>query len=75
MLRKIAHMIENHKQNKAIFEYRKAVDVSEIRLFGNGSTRAICPRCRSNIDIEYINFCKECGQCLGWSIYERHMDI
>lgn len=46
--------------------YRGKMQVYEMFLDYDGSSYAVCPRCTCLIDIEYVPYCSQCGQRLGW---------
>ena len=46
--------------------YRGKMYVNEIFLDYDGASYAICPRCGCLMDREYVPFCSQCGQRLGW---------
>ena len=35
----------------------------------------ICPKCRTSLEREYVNYCDRCGQHLGWSEYDNYASI
>lgn len=47
--------------------FRQALPVTEVRLFRDGWTYPVCPRCKITMEREYQNFCDRCGQRLDWS--------
>lgn len=49
--------------------YRTIRLVTNIMVYGHGDIYPVCPRCRNALDREYMRFCSNCGQRLGWSIY------
>lgn len=52
-------------------KYRIPLEVTEIIVYQDRSSFAICPRCRISIDREYQGHCDRCGQKLAWSLYYR----
>lgn len=56
--------------------YRIVQIVTHAVVYRSGECYSICPRCHRAIDREYIRFCSNCGQRLGWtgpiSIDTRH---
>lgn len=49
--------------------YRIVRSVTHAVVYGRGNCYPICPRCKQAIDREYIRFCNNCGQHLGWQSY------
>jgi len=50
--------------------YRIPLQVTEILLFSSGDSYPICPRCDGFVEREYMNFCDQCGQRLGWNLFK-----
>ena len=50
-------------------EYRAKLLITHIRVNKRFDSWAVCPRCYSSIDREYMSFCTVCGQHLDWSGY------
>lgn len=46
--------------------FREKLQVNEIFIDCEGAAYGVCPRCGSLIEIEYVSFCSQCGQKLGW---------
>lgn len=51
--------------------YRLPLAVQEVRVFSDGSSFPVCPKCDLTLDREYMNFCDRCGQKLDWKGYEK----
>lgn len=49
--------------------YRAPRHVTKFRVYRNGDSYPICPRCGMCIDREYVNFCDCCGQRLDWRLF------
>ena len=54
------------KKEKEALSYREKMPVKEILVYKNGSVDAVCPRCKTPLDREFMAFCDCCGQRLGW---------
>lgn len=50
--------------------YRIPLPVLEIVLIRSGDSYAVCPRCDSLLDREYMGYCDRCGQCLAWELFD-----
>lgn len=50
--------------------YRLPMQVRERMVFLNGDSYPICPRCDALVDREYLRFCDQCGQRLGWEFFD-----
>jgi len=48
------------------FTYQIPMEVTQIMKRPNGDRYPVCPRCKMVIDREYVRFCDNCGQRLGW---------
>lgn len=46
--------------------FRKPLAVLQMLQLENGTVFPVCPRCRSSLDREYVNYCDRCGQRLDW---------
>lgn len=46
--------------------YRIAKPVTHIIIYGRGGSYPLCPRCNRGLDREFMNYCNNCGQHLGW---------
>lgn len=51
--------------------YRLPLVVQETRVFPNGDSYPVCPKCGLTLEREYMNFCDRCGQKLDWKGYEK----
>lgn len=51
--------------------YRAPLPVTEVEVFPGGDGYAVCPRCESLLDREYIHYCYCCGQCLTWELFDH----
>lgn len=51
--------------------YRLPLAVQEVRVFSNGNSFPVCPKCGLTLEREYMNFCDRCGQKLDWKEYEK----
>ena len=49
--------------------FRQPLAVAEIRLWHNGDTFPVCPRCHVTMEREYQGYCDRCGQCLNWDTF------
>ena len=62
------------KQRKSLhiaaYQYRLPKQVREKVLLLNGDSYPICPRCDCLVDREYLCFCDQCGQRLGWYFFD-----
>lgn len=47
--------------------FREKMPVEEIIIYKNGAADAVCPRCKSPLDREFISYCDNCGQHLSWN--------
>lgn len=56
--------------NEAV-SYRRPRRVTETLVLPSGSAYPICPRCRTSIEREYMNYCDRCGQALEWKYYRK----
>ena len=52
------------------YAYRVPFPVKKIRVFVNGDSYPICPRCNSTMEREYTCFCDRCGQKLNWLFFD-----
>lgn len=55
-------------------QYRRPMRVREIMVFPaiRGTPGlAVCPRCRTTMEREYMAYCDRCGQCLDWHGYKQ----
>lgn len=50
------------RQKKLVFQYRMSGGVGFM----------VCPSCKNDIEIEYVNFCSVCGQRLSWYGYAKY---
>lgn len=48
-------------------EYRKPMTVTKWNHYSD-SDFAVCPRCDTAMDYDYVRFCIHCGQRLSWPI-------
>lgn len=55
----------------AAYSYRQPAMVTEIRVYRDGTSFPICPKCDVSVDREYVNFCGYCGQRLNWCFLHR----
>ena len=60
-------MLELLKKNSED-SYRTKMNITNIRIYRN-EEYPICPRCGNILEREYMKYCNECGQCLGWENY------
>ena len=51
--------------------YRLPLAVQEVRVFPDGASYPVCPKCDLTLEREYMNFCDRCGQRLDWKEYEK----
>ena len=51
--------------------YRLPLAVQEVRVFPNGDSYPVCPKCDLTLEREYMNFCDRCGQKLDWREYGK----
>ena len=51
--------IKRHVDYTEELSYREPMLVSYLQ--------AICPRCESSMEREYVSYCDRCGQALDWS--------
>lgn len=49
-----------------VYAYRIPFPVKKVRIFANGDSYPICPRCAGTLEREYMCFCDRCGQKLNW---------
>lgn len=56
---------------KQAITFRTPMKVSEIRLFENGDSFPVCPRCNITVEREYQSFCDRCGQALSWRHFAK----
>ena len=54
----------------AAYLYRMPMQVRRRLVFPNGDSYPICPRCDDLVDREYLRFCNQCGQRLGWEVFD-----
>lgn len=50
--------------------YRIPLPVTEVVVFRSGDSYAVCPRCDSLLDREYMRYCDCCGQRLAWELLD-----
>lgn len=50
--------------------YRIPMQVTHLRKFCNTSYY-VCPRCNITMEREFMAYCDQCGQCLGWKHYRN----
>ena len=55
--------------------YRMPLAVQEVRVFPNGDSYPVCPKCKSTLEREYMNFCDRCGQKLDWKEYGKAVEV
>jgi len=53
----------------SVYRYRLPMQVRKCVVLACGDSYPLCPRCGSLTDREYMAFCDQCGQCLGWKFY------
>ena len=65
-----------HKSTPAISAYETDAQtpptdvlISISQVLACGDSYPLCPRCGGLTDREYMAFCDQCGQCLGWKFY------
>ena len=61
-------------KNRTIEEelsYREALTVIAIKVYRNGSSFPICPKCDCTMEREYQSFCDRCGQKLKWRGFSK----
>ena len=57
---------------KESISYRKKLPIKETTIYEKeNSVYALCPRCRSVMERDYIRFCGNCGQRLQWQNWEK----
>lgn len=47
--------------------YRKLLPVQYANIPQSDTVCPVCPRCKIMIEREYMKFCDNCGQKLGWN--------
>ena len=52
---------------KTALKFREKMQVEEIIVYKNGTADAMCPRCKTPLDREFISYCDNCGQRLSWN--------
>lgn len=50
--------------------YRVPLPVTKVIVFTHNNTYPVCPRCSICLDREYMSFCDQCGQKLGWDLFK-----
>ena len=53
-------------ESESELSYRRAIDVTEFRLFSDGYACPVCPRCSMALERTDMNYCDRCGQRLKW---------
>ena len=51
--------------------YRLPMMVTEMKVYWNGSSYYVCPRCKITMEREFSGYCDRCGQKLGWKEYRK----
>lgn len=54
--------------------FRTPMPVTEIHRYppAHGSISfPVCPRCKCDLDREYLAYCSYCGQCLSWEQFKN----
>lgn len=54
-----------------ILLYRQAMEIVEVRVYRNGSSFAVCPRCGKVVEMQLQAYCGSCGQKLKWGKYRN----
>lgn len=58
-----------------LLSYRRKMPVTEIVVYyphdREENSYCICPRCAATLEREYMVFCNQCGQRLGWKNFEN----
>jgi hypothetical protein len=54
----------------AAYLYRLPMQVRGRVIFLNEDSYPICPRCDVLVDREFLRFCDQCGQRLGWDFFD-----
>ena len=52
-------------------DYRRPLQIAQIRIFQNCQAYYVCPRCDSSLDREYMSYCDRCGQHLNWKNWKK----
>lgn len=56
-------------------DYRRPLQIAQVRIFQNRHAYCVCPRCDSSLDREYMSYCDRCGQCLNWREWKKAVPI
>ena len=70
MLLKTTTVKQRNPSYIAAYLYRLPMQVRGRVVFLNGDSYPICPRCDDLVDREYLRFCDQCGQRLGWDFFD-----
>ncbi len=58
-----------------LLSYRRKMPVTEIAVYSphdrEENSYCICPRCAATMEREYVGFCNQCGQRLGWKNFQN----
>ena len=55
-----------NKNISQMLKYRTSMSVTSYKIYLNYNCYAICPRCNSSLDREFMDYCNNCGQKLSW---------
>ena len=58
-------LLKNRKEES----YRTKMNITNLHIHQNAAY-PICPRCGAILERDYLKYCNECGQCLGWENYD-----
>lgn len=59
------------RAGRSSLSFRRAMTVTQARLFPVDGAYPVCPRCGISLEREYQRFCDRCGQRLGWGEWGR----
>lgn len=72
---KTKEKVSNKKQThitRALLDaitYRTTLPVTRVMVYFDDTAYPLCPRCASALEREYVFFCDQCGQKLGWKVF------
>ena len=70
MLLKTVATKQRKRSRIPAYLYRMPFPVTKVKVYCNGDSYPVCPRCDCTMDREYMKFCDRCGQHLAWGAFD-----
>ncbi len=51
--------------------FRMPMTVTEVMVFTDKESYAVCPQCKTTLPREYMRYCDRCGQHLCWKHFGK----